>query len=83
MIRELTPALHPDFLTRSLPGSSDSVLTKLMSDVLPAIVIDPEVDSSGRAKLYLANSGSQRGDVVSLELADEQQSAVLRIIIAT
>jgi hypothetical protein len=51
------------FLARSLPGAKDSLFTMLMETVLPAIVKDDEVDD-GRPRLFLANSGSQRYDIV-------------------
>lgn len=51
------------FLARSMPGAKDSLFTMLMEEVLPRIVTDDEVDD-GQERLFLANSGSQRYDVV-------------------
>lgn len=53
------------FLARVSFREPNSVLTKLMYDVLPSVVVDPTIDTPGRQRLYVANSGSQRFDVVS------------------
>jgi hypothetical protein len=57
------------FLARSLPGAPDSIFTMLMETVLPAVVKDAKVDD-GRPRLFLANSGSQRYDIVGTSVCD-------------
>lgn len=52
------------FATRVPFGHPDSLLTKLMNDILPTVVKDKARDRSDRAKLYMANSGCQRFQVV-------------------
>ncbi len=47
-----------------MPGAPDSLFTMLMEKVLPAVVSDEKADK-GRNRLFLANSGSQRFDIVS------------------
>lgn len=52
------------FLSRYPATSNHSVLKKLMDDVLPHTVYNEERDTS-TFRLFIANSGSQRFDVVS------------------
>jgi hypothetical protein len=52
------------FLSRYPATSDHSVLKKLMDDVLPGIVFNAEAEIE-QFRLFVANSGSQRFDVVS------------------
>lgn len=53
------------FLSRYPVTDDRSLLKKLMDNVLPATVYDDEVLKGGRKRIYLANSGCQRFDIVS------------------
>lgn len=66
------------FLARVSFPEPNSVLTKLMYDVLPAVVHDPSVDTPGRQRLYIVNSGSQRFDIVSASGGRRALSDALR-----
>ena len=52
------------FLSRYPATSNHSVLKKLMDDVLPITIYNDERDTE-TFRLFIANSGSQRFDVVS------------------
>lgn len=57
------------FMSRSMPGAPDSIFTLLMDTVLPAVLSDKKADK-GQERLFLANSGSQRFDIVSANVRD-------------
>ena len=56
---------HNYFLSRYPATSNHSVLRKLMDDVLPTTIYNDEKDIE-IFRLFIANSGSQRFDVVSV-----------------